>query len=176
MTSVRPRQRRNAISSSSVVRQPCSGGGRSRTVAALRATRAFLMAMTGSLPSRVRIRSRMTIDSTGRAWAVNSSAGCRRNGPQPRNDTRSGVGGEAASAFCDRPRFRRGPTAKWVTGYDYGVCGAAAALRSSRTSAPAFMTNFTRSISLRSATGFPETAMMSANFPFSMLPMSFSQS
>src|ERR1700722_12570567 len=44
------------------------------------------------------------------------------------------------------------------------------------TTMPPFITNFTRSISERSATGFPDTAMMSANLPFSMLTMSFSQS
>jgi len=41
MTSAQPRQRRNAISSSSVVRQPCTGGGRSSTARAFRATCGF---------------------------------------------------------------------------------------------------------------------------------------
>ena len=50
------------------------------------------------------------------------------------------------------------------------------AVRPFFTTIPPFITNFTRCISERSATGFPDTAMMSANLPFSMLAMWFSQS
>ena len=45
-----------------------------------------------------------------------------------------------------------------------------------RITTPPFMTNFTRSISLTSASGFPATAMMSANLPRSMLPIWLAQS
>jgi len=41
---------------------------------------------------------------------------------------------------------------------------------SSRTTCPPFITNFTRSISVTSASGLPLTAMTSANLPFSRLP------
>ena len=42
--------------------------------------------------------------------------------------------------------------------------------RSLRTTTPPFITNFTRSISVTSVSGFPETAMTSANLPFSSVP------
>src|SRR5580704_4228245 len=45
-----------------------------------------------------------------------------------------------------------------------------------RMSIPAFITNLTRSISVTSASGLPETAMMSANLPFSMVAILVSQS
>ena len=41
---------------------------------------------------------------------------------------------------------------------------------SSRITWPPFITNFTRSSSVMSFSGSPETAMMSANFPFSIEP------
>ena len=51
-------------------------------------------------------------------------------------------------------------------------CACASFLRMSlRTTRPPFITNFTRSNSLRSMSGFPETAMMSANLPFWILPI-----
>ena len=52
-----------------------------------------------------------------------------------------------------------------------GVAVAHYFVSSSRTSTPPFITNFTRSISVMSVSGFPETAMMSAYLPFSMVPM-----
>ena len=42
--------------------------------------------------------------------------------------------------------------------------------RSFLITAPPFITNFTRCISVMSSSGFPETAIMSANLPFSTLP------
>ena len=42
--------------------------------------------------------------------------------------------------------------------------------RSFRTTTPPFITNFTRCISVTSASGSPDTAMRSAYLPFSMLP------
>src|ERR1700676_2747037 len=44
------------------------------------------------------------------------------------------------------------------------------AARSLRTTAPPFITNFTRCISVMSVSGSPATAIRSANLPFSMLP------
>src|SRR6267378_489831 len=44
-------------------------------------------------------------------------------------------------------------------------------LRSFRTIAPPFITNFTRSSSVMSLKGFPATAMMSAYLPFSIDPI-----
>src|SRR5260370_6476839 len=43
-------------------------------------------------------------------------------------------------------------------------------VRSFRTTSPPFITHFTRRISVMSWSGSPETAMMSANLPFSMVP------
>jgi len=43
--------------------------------------------------------------------------------------------------------------------------------RSFRATTPPFMTNRTRCISLMSASGSPVTAIRSAYFPFSMLPI-----
>src|ERR1700730_18030767 len=46
----------------------------------------------------------------------------------------------------------------------------APAARSLRTTAPPFITNFTRCISVMSVSGSPATAIMSANLPFSIVP------
>src|SRR5262249_44900378 len=55
-------------------------------------------------------------------------------------------------------------------------CARGAAGRSLRTTTPPFMTNLTCSISFTSTVGLPDTAMMSANLPFSIEPICCSMS
>src|SRR6266513_376900 len=59
--------------------------------------------------------------------------------------------------------------------YRAAVDGAGRAASSFFRTAPPFITNLTRSISVTSVSGLPATAMMSANFPFSTLPTRFAQ-
>jgi hypothetical protein len=96
-------------------------------------------------------RGKLSLDLTRRLESP------RRRGPLPNPPPQAGEGAQA-------PRFgeRRSQFVLAVMAFF--------------TTMPPFITNFTRSISERSVTGFPDTAMMSANLPFSMLPMWFSQS
>ena len=64
---------------------------------------------------------------------------------------------------------RAGPRLHWpLPRATQGASDPPAEPRSLRITTPPFITNFTRSISVTSASGLPETAMMSANLPFSM--------
>src|SRR6266699_897481 len=67
------------------------------------------------------------------------------------------------------PTWRAAPDDSPHSGY-YLEDTIIPAARSLRTTAPPFITNFTRCISVMSVSGSPETAIMSANLPFSMAP------
>jgi hypothetical protein len=63
------------------------------------------------------------------------------------------------------------PRAAWASYFSVRSAPPLCAAKSSRTTMPPFITNFTRCISVISCSGSPETAIRSAYLPFSIVPM-----
>jgi hypothetical protein len=107
--------------------------------------------------------SRLPTTNVVNEWLNPAHAG---DGSEKQRDGRSGLSSPARKAGLPVLYF--------------GVIGCCASLAlevairyfsSFRNTTPPFITNFTRSISLMSSSGLPETATRSANFPFSTYPI-----
>jgi hypothetical protein len=108
----------------------------------------------------------------------------RLNQPRPMSIAKDGG---TTKRLCSRPKLpsecivrtmfhvkhseRELPRAAWASYFSVRSAPPFCAVKSSRTTMPPFMTNFTRCISEISCRGSPETAIRSAYLPFSIVPM-----